>query len=130
MRISDWSSDVCSSDLPNATPERADPVLDFRNKPFAVRGATMAAAPLRLLLVFILLLSGLHNAAPAMAGMTHHATDSHLSHHVEPGHASDKDTQTGQQDAELHEIGRAHVWTTATTAHLVCRLPLGEDKHP
>src|SRR3546814_11358792 len=62
----------------------------------------MAAAPLRLLLVFILLLSGLHNAAPAMAGMTHHATDSHLSHHVEPGHASDKDTQKGQQDADLH----------------------------
>src|SRR3546814_16797608 len=62
----------------------------------------MAAAPLRLLLVFILLLSGLHNAAPAMAGMTHPATDSHLSHHVEPGHASDKDTQKGQQAAGLH----------------------------
>ena len=61
----------------------------------------MSGAPLRLLLVFILLLSGLHNAAPAMAGMTHHATDSHLSHHVEPGHASDKDTQKGQQDADL-----------------------------
>lgn len=62
----------------------------------------MSGATLRLLLVFILLLSGLHNAAPAMAGMTHHATDSHLSHHVEPGHASDKDTQKGQQDADLH----------------------------
>jgi hypothetical protein len=62
----------------------------------------MSGAPLRLLLVFILLLSGLHNAAPAMAGMTHHATDSHLLHHAEPGHASDKNTQEGQQDADLH----------------------------
>src|SRR3546814_5596919 len=24
MRISDWSSDVCSSDLPNATPEKTE----------------------------------------------------------------------------------------------------------
>ncbi|MGL3822162.1 hypothetical protein [Sphingopyxis sp. R3-92] len=62
----------------------------------------MSGAPLRLLLVLILLLSGLHNAAPAMAGMTHHATDSHLSHHVEPDHASDSDTQKGQQEADLH----------------------------
>src|SRR3546814_16456236 len=94
----------------------ADPVLDFRNKPFAVRGATMAAAPLRLLLVFILLLSGLHNAAPAMAGMTHHATDSHLSHHVEPGHASEKATQKGPPDADLP--GRPHYSPFPSLQHL------------
>lgn len=78
------------------------PDLDFRNNPFAVRGAPMSGAPLRLLLVIILLLSGLHNAAPAAAGMTHHATDSHLAHHAESGHASGKDSSNGQQDADIH----------------------------
>src|SRR3546814_2352674 len=34
MRISDWSSDVCSSDLRLVEPDRADGVLDQ----FAVRG--------------------------------------------------------------------------------------------
>lgn len=62
----------------------------------------MSGALLRLLLVFILLLSGLHNSAPAMAGMTHHASDSHLSYHAESSHASDKDSSKGQQDADLH----------------------------
>ncbi|MDT7529940.1 hypothetical protein [Sphingopyxis sp. SE2] len=62
----------------------------------------MSGALLRLLLVFILLLSGLHNSAPAMAGMAHHASDSHLSYHAESSHASDKDSSKGQQDADLH----------------------------
>src|SRR3546814_9454736 len=28
-----------------------------------------------------------------------------------------------------HEIGRAHVWTPVTNAHLVCRLLLENNKH-
>src|SRR3546814_18040444 len=39
MRISDWSSDVCSSDLVVITPEDFDHRVDRRNRPYAwVRG--------------------------------------------------------------------------------------------
>ncbi|HUN11589.1 MAG: hypothetical protein ACTHNA_07815 [Sphingopyxis terrae] len=61
----------------------------------------MSGAPLRLLMLFVLLLSGLHNAAPAAAGMSHHATDSHLAHHADVPQAPDSDAD-GKQDADLH----------------------------
>src|SRR3546814_12093771 len=48
MRISDWSSDVCSSDLPAMPLLRPEPEVDARR--FAQWPVTSPAAPIRLLL--------------------------------------------------------------------------------
>lgn len=62
----------------------------------------MSGAPLRLLMLIILLLSGLHTAAPADASVTHHADSAHILFHEEPSHVSDGDGSGSQQDADLH----------------------------
>jgi len=62
----------------------------------------MSGAPLRLLLVIVLLLSGLHVAAPADAALTHHAGDAHHLLIDEPGHIQGGDASGGQRDADLH----------------------------
>src|SRR3546814_9907312 len=91
MRISDWSSDVCSSDLGNGLPRRKPQrgervrlrhqfrgLIDDRNA-----GAAVALWPT-------------DNRVPAEAGIQGHR-------------------------APLSEIGRAHVCTPVTNAPLVCR---------
>src|SRR3546814_6310877 len=62
----------------------------------------MSGAPLRLLMLLILLLSGLHTAEPADAGVTHHADSAHILFHEERGQVLDDDGSGSQQDADLH----------------------------
>src|SRR3546814_9845359 len=99
MRISDWSSDVCSSDLD----------------------------------VFLRLVLRHGLARPVVSDWTVDRVDQiakglfllrrivlgHRGH----GHAASLVTHGGLARGGV-EIGRAHVWTPVTNAHLVCRLLL------
>ncbi|MDZ3831975.1 MAG: hypothetical protein U0S50_09190 [Sphingopyxis sp.] len=62
----------------------------------------MSGAPLRLFMLFVLLLSGLHMAAPADASMPHHADSAHVFMHNGPDQLSGGDASGSQQDADLH----------------------------
>src|SRR3546814_6776700 len=110
MRISDWSSDVCSSDLglPTKT-EQSDlyqavygrngdtpmPVIAARSPVDAFDAAIEAC---RIAVQFM---------TPVML-----LTDGYIANAAEP----------------WAEIGRAHVCTPVTNAHLVCRLLLEKKK--
>src|SRR3546814_8477249 len=95
MRISDWSSDVCSSDL-----ARKDDV--FRRH--ARRERAFELAP--------------RNDVGAIALPRQHAE------HAEIGVALDREGDV----LARNKIGRAHVCTPVTNAHLVCRLLLEKNK--
>src|SRR3546814_4384672 len=83
MRISDWSSDVCSSDL--AAPAQAAAV---QKTTFSIENMTCAMCPVTVT-----------KAMKGVAGVK-----------------------------SVTEIGRAHVLTPVTNAHLVCRLLLEKKK--
>src|SRR3546814_9100259 len=114
MRISDWSSDVCSSDLfgKDAIGRFLDSLrrlraLDPRAKCVADRRVERRAA-----LEQVERLDPLAPVAvPAQRVETLHAVRA-------AGIGSDLRRQ----------IGRAHVWTPVTNAHLVCRLLLENNK--
>src|SRR3546814_9962846 len=100
MRTSDWSSDVCSSDLlVGDRPTLADALfigvarwLDFHEVAEPVRWPKLAALRARL------------EADPAVA------------------------YTTALESGENAAIGRAHVCTPVTNAHLVCPLLLEKKK--
>src|SRR3546814_5301535 len=115
MRISDWSSDVCSSDLKGlvASGQRLGgscgvacevpwrkvvtphgPRVEHRRSTGRTAMATRLGAPRSA-------------AAPDQSDMAEAATR-----------------------ADLAKIGRAHVCTPVTNAHLVCRLLLEKKKKP
>src|SRR3546814_6342774 len=106
MRISDWSSDVCSSDLSSGDLGRvgADQFvwIDGRAKDVIIRGG--------------------HNIDPAL---------------IEEALVRRPDILLAaavglpdREKGELPQIGRAHVCTTVTNAHLVCRLLLDHKQNP
>src|SRR3546814_2119766 len=71
MRISDWSSDVCSSDLLRPWPESRSPEVHARRAPRRP-GVGNSAAPAMIMttllrLVFAVALGGLFTLAPASA---------------------------------------------------------------
>src|SRR3546814_9653070 len=113
MRISDWSSDVCSSDLPRPA---AWPGSGRRARAGIVRLATALSFPersaARLAAATATAQAGRMRdrppSSPALAGCYV------ISLRPVGGHA---------------EIGRAHVGTPVTNAHLVCRLLLEKKKH-
>src|SRR3546814_4532004 len=119
MRISDWSSDVCSSDLLEDETERGrlKQVLDELQQrlapDFGVIARTAAdgvdAQALEADLMFLLRLWDdiVAQARSAPAGALVHG-DLPLSMRI--------------------QIGRAHVFTPVTNAHLVCRLMLDKKK--
>src|SRR3546814_5049094 len=96
MRISDWSSDVCSSDLP-VRPDRPQHGFGLELGQDHVLGAEIP-------------------------GPQQHriATDMAEGHHAQ--------ARIGARPA-IQQIGRAHVCTPVTNAHLVCRLLLEKKKH-
>src|SRR3546814_9453382 len=111
MRISDWSSDVCSSDLPL----HPGPLLlrsavrqtrrrgRHRNNP-----ATVWSAPLR---------------GPAAPGKPFIILSELLSKQPLFKAMDCISCPIGSTSTRGNcEIGRAHVWTPVTNAHLVCRL--------
>src|SRR3546814_10167577 len=119
MRISDWSSDVCSSDLAcrsrRARQVATRPVIKHRiwsrtsakeQKKPRIRGAfSCNHGTERLLRNHPHHLQALVRIAPLV---------------VVPAHQLD--------EGRVEQIGRAHVCTPVTNAHLVCRLLL-ETKH-
>src|SRR3546814_7911870 len=104
MRISDWSSDVCSSDLDAA-------LVDLVDEPQAIE---VLVEQVHL---------GLHarrdpRGAPADVAGTHH----HYAPRLHPGRAAE------QHAATALEIGSAHGRTPVTNAHTDCRPPLEKKK--
>src|SRR3546814_1216245 len=111
MRISDWSSDVCSSDLQAFDAER-QAVLALLDRPDYHRSVTQPgydAYPTAVVFAKLLTLSDedvLRIAACVMA----------------------ETLEAGSAVVEAVEIGRAHVCTPVTNAQLVCRLLLEKKK--
>src|SRR3546814_4267272 len=110
MRISDWSSDVCSSDLP----DRADKVMHMVQD---IRG-------------------GRDNDAQFFTRMRGHGVWAQLIRtrvkRAAREHGMDRSFPPIRSDLfrppERDEIGRAHVRTPVTNAQLVCRLLLEKQK--
>src|SRR3546814_2350597 len=103
MRISDWSSDVCSSDLPAG---RSDRLRPFAFEPGGPEFASPEYA------------TRMRKASPPVARALRLADGSHfaLQYH-------------GPGIKRPPEIGRAHVCTPVTNAHLLCRHLLDHTKH-
>src|SRR3546814_5218833 len=105
MRISDWSSDVCSSDLFGLAAALGVIIDDMRNHWCVIARDDILHQP------------ALHD-------------DGDLRHVIDSGRrrrGGDRDTGERRGPCGEHcliEIGRAHVWTPVTNAHLVCRLLL------
>src|SRR3546814_6684132 len=112
MRISDWSSDVCSSDLDRTL--LAMPEVGIGLFPDVGGTYFLPRLPGRLGL-FLALTGWRLNAADAIfCGL---ATD------YVPSERMD-----ALAEAFAEQIGRAHVCTPVTNAHLVCRLLLEKTK--
>src|SRR3546814_6498337 len=119
MRISDWSSDVCSSDL-------RDPKLDVEDREALKQSWVDRAAALGFDG------KGLVAAAEARAGIAQ--PDSAL----ERGYCAIVEAIDGARnrvgallrphDPLVAQIGRAHVCTPVTNAHLDCRLLLDKKQ--
>src|SRR3546814_9461514 len=110
MRISDWSSDVCSSDLldvvvrqPEKICARPTALPELEPRPPRLRIAGKQDAPF--------------DHRDSKIGIIH-AIEKTVDHGVIEQHV----VRRG------NEIGRAHVCTTVTNAHLVCRLLLEKKK--
>src|SRR3546814_9335939 len=111
MRISDWSSDVCSSDLPDLTEERRKELAKLASK--YAEGARIAVRNVR------------------RDGMDSLKTDEKKGEISEDERKSKEtevqkltDSTIADIDAATAEIGKAHVCTQATKAHHVCRMLL------
>src|SRR3546814_9660433 len=112
MRISDWSSDVCSSDLQTAVDRRLDIFGIHRLRPrncarqSGLREGTGAAADQR----------------TETVSRTHRAHSSNLATWPAPPPPRPRHQPVAEPaDTRVLEIGRAHVCTPVTNATLVCR---------
>src|SRR3546814_6168905 len=110
MRISDWSSDVCSSDLF----EQANGCNDVSLSPRIGRGlcgledSSVSAGLCRQRVAEheLSIAAKLHSGAEAMAGL--------------PGEIFEIAPEGGGRRAHIIQSGRAYVGTPDTTAQLVC----------
>src|SRR3546814_2555149 len=98
MRISDWSSDVCSSDLQSGLEQKV-------------------------LQIALHMLPDATNIDP-VAAIGKNVAHPLVSRHQAALLVTDDSVQRLGQRYCATEIGRAHVWTPVTNAHLVCRLLL------
>src|SRR3546814_2231524 len=114
MRISDWSSDVCSSDLLRdhvgaRTPCRKHPQAPIPPSTNRLRCPTVLPDP-----------------AKGPAGGVH---PRHRPHVGKGCPASAACSQQWHRTASRQAIGRAHVYTPHTKSHLVCRSLLEKYKN-
>src|SRR3546814_1069340 len=106
MRISDWSSDVCSSDLlQSIDTENIQPLIFFVRSDGA---------------------SGRRALANDFDGVAFFKNKCRHGHARQPGKTSAAILRPRVRHLQLSpaQIGRAHVCTPVTNAHLVCRLLL------
>src|SRR3546814_5545597 len=106
MRISDWSSDVCSSDLNMPVPTR--------------NGGTV---PLSVVAEIGF------GAGPTQINRTNQVRQLTIGADLAPGLVTGQAMEKVEALPALKKIGRAHVWTPVTNAHLVCRLLLEKKKN-
>src|SRR3546814_3737361 len=123
MRISDWSSDVCSSDLPTAqsllgqAEQSGVGVVNFNGVTFSsqeLRDVANQREDYELSKRSALLGYAANEAefADAQASrMVQYGTDAQIEEAIDNGGVMD-----GVQRAPGVEIGRAHVWTPVTNA--------------
>src|SRR3546814_9912661 len=108
MRISDWSSDVCSSDLGRSAATTALPLLGGtftrQSGSSPPSGATVRMLSQKLSL-------------PASSSAS-----------TRPWSANSRSSRAPLAWTDGPKIGRAHVCTPVTTAHLVCSLLLEKQK--
>src|SRR3546814_3860968 len=97
MRISDWSSDVCSSDLPRSC-------VSIGAAPFWNRQERRH-----------------RRTRPVAFGRPRHQAASNM-------YGSGDGARSSGRGKRQREIGRAHVRTPVTNAHLACRLLLEKKK--
>src|SRR3546814_7247688 len=112
MRISDWSSDVCSSDLAVAdmeTAERRDDRAAWAAGDATFHRLLVEASGNRRLVAMV----------EAVRDQSHRVRMLTLQLRPRP-------VNSNRDNAE--EIGRAHVWTPVTNAQLVCPLLLEKKK--
>src|SRR3546814_7621168 len=113
MRISDWSSDVCSSDLPDrivvgTTSERAQEVMAQLYRPLHLNRSPLLFTARR------------------TAELIKYAANAFLAVKITfINEIADLCEQVG-----ANEIGRAHVGTPVTNAQLVCRLLHDKKQDP
>src|SRR3546814_1990127 len=121
MRISDWSSDVCSSDL--FADEAIEAIEANRNRPFFLYLAFNAPhTPLQATKADYDKLPQIKDHKTRVYGAMIAQLDRRI------GDVMAKLKEAGIDDNTLVKIGRAHVCTPVTKAHLVCRLSLEKNK--
>src|SRR3546814_2735439 len=116
MRISDWSSDVCSSDLNGIDPQA---LIDAYGADTVRLFAMFAASPD---LSLEWRDDGVEGASRFLKRLWR-AVQAHVEAGTTP--VLDKRALSEEQKAlrrKLHVLGRAHVATPITNAHHVCRL--------
>src|SRR3546814_2169943 len=129
MRISDWSSDVCSSDLVTLAETAPDPALYSGADPAMLRAGSSLFVPPR---GPVRLNDPLQWWTFCFGADWRHPTghdssiDTLLDHPVV--HIAYEDAHAYARWAGKEQIGRAHVCTPVTNPHLVCRLLLEKKK--
>src|SRR3546814_3098558 len=127
MRISDWSSDVCSSDLEfTRTTARAIEAVGGAAQGKAIIILNPAEPPMIMRDTVFTLSEG---ADEATIRASVEAMVAEVQKYV-PGYRLKQEVQFERfgDNNKLNKIGRAHVGTPVTNAHLVCRLLLEKQK--
>src|SRR3546814_8455278 len=122
MRISDWSSDVCSSDLPPATcPPAPSPTnTNTRNRVMAVKIEKKITG-------YAVVGADDKDKAAAATPVAREAAESELPT-AEVIHMHERIERPEVLVGSPYQLGRAHVRTPVTHAHLVCRRLLEKTK--
>src|SRR3546814_5371768 len=122
MRISDWSSDVCSSDLPDdAERTRAGTLLELLT-PIIKAWSAQWCVTANDLAIQVLGGYGYTREYPV--------EQFYRDNRLNPIHEGSNGIQAlDLLGRKVLKIGRAHVCTPVTNAHLVCRLPTENNKN-
>src|SRR3546814_2400037 len=118
MRISDWSSDVCSSDL-----DDVGGVLEADRKAQQAVADAECGAILRLQ-TLVRRRRRMGDEALGVAEIVGDVDKAKRVHHAKSARLS-----AGDLEGHQREIGRAHVRTQVTNAHLVCSILLAQNKY-